>query len=180
MFDAVEVYDPLSDTWSTLPRIPTARYGPAVAFVGGRLHVVGGAAREFAGATTIAPVTVNEALCHGIVPYRYDANATDADGDAVSYTLVRSIGLCPPGTFVKLDNGDTAIVLRRSEKANHPLVASLLDRAGHRAEHGADAPHHQGRGVQVARARVSGRAWRGRPSAPDRRTCERPHRARRR
>lgn len=51
--------------------------------------------------------------------------------DEVSYTLVRSIGLCPPGTFVKLDNGDTAIVLRRSEKANHPLVASLLDRAGH-------------------------------------------------
>ena len=51
--------------------------------------------------------------------------------DEVSYTLVRSIGLCPPGTFVKLDNGDTAIVLRRSEKANHPLVASVLDRAGH-------------------------------------------------
>jgi hypothetical protein len=50
--------------------------------------------------------------------------------DEVSYTLVRSIGLCPPGTFVKLDNGDTAIVLRRSEKANHPLVASLLDASG--------------------------------------------------
>ena len=50
--------------------------------------------------------------------------------DEVSYALVRAIGLCPPGTFVKLDNGATAIVLRRSEKANHPLVASLLDRAG--------------------------------------------------
>ena len=55
--------------------------------------------------------------------------------DEVSFTLVRSIGLCPPGTFVRLDNGDTAIVLRRSEKANHPLVASLLDSAGtHRAQ----------------------------------------------
>ena len=51
--------------------------------------------------------------------------------DEVSYTLVRSIGLCPPGTFVKLDNGETAVVLRRSERANHPLVASLLDRNGH-------------------------------------------------
>jgi hypothetical protein len=51
--------------------------------------------------------------------------------DEVSYALVRAIGLCPPGTFVRLDNGDTAIVLRRSDKANHPLVASLLDRAGH-------------------------------------------------
>ena len=50
--------------------------------------------------------------------------------DEVSYTLVRSVGLCPPGTFVRLDNGDTAIVLRRGEKANQPLVAGLLDRAG--------------------------------------------------
>lgn len=50
--------------------------------------------------------------------------------DEVSYTLVRSIGICPPGTFVKLDNGETAIVLRRSDKANQPLVASLLDRTG--------------------------------------------------
>ncbi|MNV83381.1 hypothetical protein D3C71_1771840 [compost metagenome] len=48
----------------------------------------------------------------------------------MSYTLVRSIGLCPPGTFVKLDNGETAIVLRRSDKANHPLVASVLDPKG--------------------------------------------------
>lgn len=55
--------------------------------------------------------------------------------DEVSYTLVRSVGLCPPGTFVKLDNGDTAIVLRRSDKANLPLVASLLDQSGnHHAE----------------------------------------------
>jgi uncharacterized protein GlcG (DUF336 family) len=44
--------------------------------------------------------------------------------------LVRSVGLCPPGTFVRLDNGDTAIVLRRSEKANLPLVASIVDRGG--------------------------------------------------
>lgn len=50
--------------------------------------------------------------------------------DEVSYTLVRSIGLCPPGTFVRLDNGEVAIVLRRSEKANYPLVASLLDSGG--------------------------------------------------
>ena len=50
--------------------------------------------------------------------------------DEVSYTLVRSIGLCPPGTFVKLDNGETAVVLRRSDKANYPLVASVLDNRG--------------------------------------------------
>ena len=50
--------------------------------------------------------------------------------DEVGYLLVRSIGLCPPGTFVRLDNGDTAIVLRRSDRANLPLVACLADQNG--------------------------------------------------
>ncbi|MDD2846437.1 MAG: phosphodiesterase [Rhodoferax sp.] len=49
--------------------------------------------------------------------------------DEVGYTLVRSVGLCPPGTFVRLDNGEVAVVLRRSEKANAPLVASVIDSA---------------------------------------------------
>ncbi|MDY0105789.1 MAG: phosphodiesterase [Giesbergeria sp.] len=48
--------------------------------------------------------------------------------DEVGLVLVRTVGLCPPGTFVRLDNGDTAVVLRRSDKANLPVVASLLDR----------------------------------------------------
>ena len=50
--------------------------------------------------------------------------------DEVGYTLVRSVGICPPGTFVRLDNGDIAIVLRRSDKPNLPLVASVLDSNG--------------------------------------------------
>lgn len=54
----------------------------------------------------------------------------DALREEVSYALVRAVGLCPPGTFVKLDNGDTAVVLRRSDKANQPLVASIMDAKG--------------------------------------------------
>ena len=53
-----------------------------------------------------------------------------AQGDEVGYMLVRTVGLCPPGTFVRLDNGSTAVVLRRSDKPNLPLVASLLDAHG--------------------------------------------------
>ncbi|SFD96101.1 HD-GYP domain-containing protein [Paracidovorax konjaci] len=60
--------------------------------------------------------------------------------DEVTYALVRSVGLCPPGTFVRLDNGETALVLRRSEKVNSPLVASLLDRNG---EHRRQPALHQ-------------------------------------
>ena len=52
----------------------------------------------------------------------------DIGVDEVGLVLVRTVGLCPPGTFVRLDNGDIAVVLRRSDKANMPVVASLLDR----------------------------------------------------
>ncbi|XAH25328.1 phosphodiesterase [Xylophilus sp. GW821-FHT01B05] len=47
--------------------------------------------------------------------------------DEVGYALVRAVGLCPPGTFVELDNGETAVVVRRSETANQPVVAVVLD-----------------------------------------------------
>jgi hypothetical protein len=50
--------------------------------------------------------------------------------DPVGFALVRAIGLCPPGTYVRMDSGETAVVLRRSAKANHPLVAMLLNRKG--------------------------------------------------
>lgn len=50
--------------------------------------------------------------------------------DEVGLTLVRAVGLCPPGTLVRLDNAETAIVLRRSDRANLPLVASVLDAKG--------------------------------------------------
>ena len=53
-----------------------------------------------------------------------------SQSDEVGFILVRTVGLCPPGTFVKLDNGDTAIVLRRGESTSFPIVASLLDESG--------------------------------------------------
>lgn len=55
-----------------------------------------------------------------------------ADGprEPVSMVLVRAIGLCPPGSFVRLDSGEVALVLRRSGQPNHPLVAILLGRTG--------------------------------------------------
>ncbi|MBC7681164.1 MAG: phosphodiesterase [Ferruginibacter sp.] len=50
--------------------------------------------------------------------------------DPVGFALVRAIGLCPPGTYVRMDSGEIAVVLRRSDKPNHPLVALLVNRNG--------------------------------------------------
>lgn len=57
-------------------------------------------------------------------------NRSDGLRDPVGFALVRAVGLCPPGTYVRMDSGETAVVLRRGSKANHPLIAMVLNRVG--------------------------------------------------
>ena len=44
-------------------------------------------------------------------------------GDALGQALMRVVGLCPPGTFVRMDSGELGVVLCRSARANLPVVA---------------------------------------------------------
>lgn len=69
---------------------------------------------------------------------------SDEHSDEIGHALVRAVGLCPPGTYVRLDNGEVAVVMRRSGKPNHPHVAIVLNETGelvgqprlHRTAHG--------------------------------------------
>jgi hypothetical protein len=66
--------------------------------------------------------------------------------DEIGHALVRAVGLCPPGTYVRLDSEELAVVLRRSSQHNHPFVAIIGKPTGeliaaprlHWTEHG---PH---------------------------------------
>jgi hypothetical protein len=51
----------------------------------------------------------------------------DADGnpDAIGATVLRTLGLYPPGCYVQLANGDLGIVVKRGAKAHTPIVAAL-------------------------------------------------------
>lgn len=53
-----------------------------------------------------------------------------AKTDEIGHALVRAVGLCPPGTYVRLDNDELAVVLRRSEQHNHPYVAIIGKSSG--------------------------------------------------
>jgi len=44
--------------------------------------------------------------------------------------IIKEMGLFPPGSYVKLHNGDTAIVVNRGESANTPKVHSLASADG--------------------------------------------------
>jgi len=50
--------------------------------------------------------------------------------DEVGHALVRAVGLCPPGTYVRLDNQELAVVMRRSARPNLPHVAIVLSDTG--------------------------------------------------
>jgi len=45
-------------------------------------------------------------------------------------TIVKEIGVFPPGSYVKLANGETAVVTRRGKQAHTPIVFSLSNGAG--------------------------------------------------
>ncbi len=56
--------------------------------------------------------------------------SANEQNDEVGHALVRAVGLCPPGTYVRLDNGEVAVVMRRSAKPNLPHVAIVINDAG--------------------------------------------------
>jgi HD-GYP domain-containing protein (c-di-GMP phosphodiesterase class II) len=57
---------------------------------------------------------------------------TDADGRWIVETLIKEFGLYPPGTYVRLANGDLGVVLRRGRRVNTPLAVALANRYGER------------------------------------------------
>ncbi len=50
--------------------------------------------------------------------------------DEAGQALIRTLGLYPPGVWVKLQCGEIAMVLRRTAIAKAPIVASLVSRSG--------------------------------------------------
>jgi HD-GYP domain-containing protein (c-di-GMP phosphodiesterase class II) len=51
-------------------------------------------------------------------------------GDEAGQALIRTLGLYPPGVWVKLQCGEVAIVVRRTAFAKAPIVVSLVSKTG--------------------------------------------------
>ena len=54
--------------------------------------------------------------------------------DAAGSALIKALGIYPPGTYVTLASGETAVVLSRGASANKPTVAAITNSNG--------MPHH--------------------------------------
>lgn len=55
-----------------------------------------------------------------------------SEGHPIASAILKEFGIYPPGCFVELESGETAVVIRRGEKANAPLVAVLCSQNGER------------------------------------------------
>lgn len=53
------------------------------------------------------------------------------DNNPFPACLISQVGIFPPGSFVKLANGETGVVFKRGESANTPVVYSLINSIGH-------------------------------------------------
>lgn len=53
-----------------------------------------------------------------------------AEHDEVGLDLMLNLGLYPPGTYVQLERGETAVSLMRGPKPDQPVVATVLNRHG--------------------------------------------------
>lgn len=54
----------------------------------------------------------------------------EAHGDAVASALAASVGFYPPGSYVRLADGEIGVVLLRGTRANTPWVLPIIDRHG--------------------------------------------------
>lgn len=88
-------------------------------------------------------VALSDIYCALIRPraYRGAVSATEAMrsiflergrlvDESIAAMLIRGIGVYPPGALVRLENGEIALVFRRSETPGRPIVRCLLDRMG--------------------------------------------------
>ena len=50
--------------------------------------------------------------------------------DEAGTAIIKALGIYPPGSYVRLASTEVAVVLRRGRRANEPLVASIVSRAG--------------------------------------------------
>jgi HD-GYP domain-containing protein (c-di-GMP phosphodiesterase class II) len=51
-------------------------------------------------------------------------------GDPLAMAVIRTVGVHPPGSLLKLRSGEVAVAIRRPVSGKHPLVATLSDPSG--------------------------------------------------
>ncbi|HEX2460285.1 MAG TPA: tyrosinase family protein [Vicinamibacterales bacterium] len=77
-FRAIEAYDPLTNSWSTLPSMPMPRHGVAGAVIGNRLHLVSGMIQSAGALVFLDPTLSTHTVAHDILELQPNPNPPPA------------------------------------------------------------------------------------------------------
>jgi N-acetylneuraminic acid mutarotase len=72
-FRAIEAYDPVTNSWSTLPSMPMPRHGVAGAVIGNRFHLVSGMIQSAGAMTFLDPTLAAHTAMHDILELQFGA-----------------------------------------------------------------------------------------------------------
>ena len=72
-FRSVEAYDPLTNSWMTLPSMPMPRHGIAGAVIGNRFHLVSGMMQSAGALTFLDPTLSTHTALHDILELQFGA-----------------------------------------------------------------------------------------------------------
>ncbi len=127
MLEAAGVADPLwldavARHHQAQPSAPLARCSPGqrLAALIRRVDIFAAKLSRRAARAPMSPIQAAREACLG----------PDGQPDEIGSALLRAVGLYPPGSFVKLANGEVGVVIARGRRANLPIVASLVGPSG--------------------------------------------------
>jgi len=77
-FRAIEAYDPVTNSWMTLPSMPMPRHGVAGAVIGNRFHLVSGMIQSAGALTFLDPTLSTHTAAHDILELQFGAPPSTA------------------------------------------------------------------------------------------------------
>jgi len=117
-FRAIEAYDPLTDSWSTLPSMPMPRHGAAGAVIGNRLYLVSGMIQSAGALVFLDPTLATHTVAHDILELPSLPNlpppATRSSASAASQT---STGAARGYTRYNVNSPEGQVMLAKYARA---------------------------------------------------------------
>jgi N-acetylneuraminic acid mutarotase len=83
-FRAIEAYDPVTNSWSTLPSMPMPRHGAAGAVIGNRFYLVSGMIQSAGALVFLDPTLATHTVAHDILELPSNPNPVTADAKSLA------------------------------------------------------------------------------------------------
>ena len=83
-YNAIEAYDPLTDSWIKLPSMPMPRHGAAGAVIGNRLYLVSGMIQSAGALVFLDPTLATHTVAHDILELPSNSDSSGCCGESTA------------------------------------------------------------------------------------------------